>query len=49
MAKAMGFSVSELNELSIGQVLDQSVEYVNAHKGAGEKSRKATQADFDNF
>lgn len=51
MAKTMGFSTHELNDLSIGQVLDQSVEWVNAHKEGGQttRKRKATQADFDNF
>ncbi|WP_157052214.1 hypothetical protein [Lacticaseibacillus brantae] len=52
MAKTMGFSISELRDISIGQVLDQAVEYVKAHdtEGGSQKTKRpATQADFDNF
>lgn len=50
MAKKLGFSIDELNQLSIGEVLDQVAEYVNMHSDKKEtEQRKATQADFDNF
>lgn len=50
MAKVMGFTIQELGDMSIGQVLDQVVEYVKAHDAESKpRSRKATQADMDCF
>lgn len=50
MAKQLGFSTTELNDVSIGLVQDYLVEWLKIH---GDKSvttvKKATQSDFDNF
>lgn len=49
----MGFSIDELWYVTIGQVLDYMVEYVESKSKEGKqkktKTRKATQADFDAF
>ena len=46
----MGFSIDELQYMSIGQALDYMAEYVDNKSDKKEtKSRKATQADFDAF
>lgn len=50
ICKEMGFSISELYKITIGQALDYMVEYVdNKSEDSSKPSRKATQADFDAF
>ncbi|MEJ6349014.1 hypothetical protein R4Y45_07245 [Holzapfeliella sp. He02] len=45
----MGFSLSEISEMQIGQVLDYMAEYVKQKDDSGKTKRKATQADIDAF
>ncbi|WP_113884359.1 MULTISPECIES: hypothetical protein [Cytobacillus] len=51
IAKHVGLSLQELDEMSVQMVFDFIDEYVGFHnpKEKSRKGRKATQADFDRF
>ncbi|WP_160291600.1 hypothetical protein [Lacticaseibacillus paracasei] len=52
MAKSIGFNLDEMSMMTIGDMLDQIEEYVEAHdqeKDHNNAERPATQADFDGF
>jgi len=44
-----GLSRLDLEDMTIGMILDYIDEYVEMQKPANEKKRKATQSDFDRF
>jgi len=49
-AISRGLTLEDFEKLTLGQVLDHIITYNNAMiKDDKPKSRKATQADFDNF
>jgi hypothetical protein len=49
-AKIRGMTLQEMDELTIGQGVDFIIQYNNIMLPAEEeKTRKATQADWDNF
>ncbi|WKF84492.1 hypothetical protein [Lacticaseibacillus pantheris] len=49
--KEIGFSISELETMSVGQALDSLEEYVESKSDNGKRgnTRRASQADFDAF
>ena len=49
MAKECGLSFQELENMSVGNVLDVVYTYIDLHDPKKEKVRKATQADIDRF
>lgn len=50
VCKEIGISISDLEMMDIGDCLDFLQEYVDNTRTDGKGStRKATQADFDNF
>lgn len=52
MCKKIGLDRADLEEMNIGQCLDYLQEWVENNQSDEDKevsSRKATQADFDNF
>jgi len=49
IAKRMGFSFDELNELSVQALVDIANVYKGEDKNAPPKMRRATQVEIDNF
>lgn len=50
VCKEVGINISDLEMMDIGDCLDFLQEYIdNKREDEDGKSRKATQADFDNF
>lgn len=45
----MGFSMADLDELTVGLVIDMLIEKANDNYEYEQESREATQSDFDRF
>lgn len=49
VCKEIGISFEEMEVMDIGMCLDFIQEWVDAKRPENEKTRNATQSDFDNF
>lgn len=48
-AISRGLSLSDFNDLTIGQIVDYCITYNESDQNQEEKVIKATQEDYDNF
>lgn len=49
MCKKVGLSIDELEEMTVGSIIEFAQEHIAQTNGEKSYSRKASQADFDNF
>jgi len=49
LCRKCGISISDLENMTIGDCLDYISEYVESEKPQEEKKRQASQSDFDGF